>query len=96
MTMRLNAYVGGYSAPKEEPRTAINSGGSETNFSTVILPPVDATKPFATCQAKAAISGHTLHPHSGGGFLLGSCGDYIEFGTLTAVDAFLNRVGGNS
>jgi len=91
----LTAYVGGHDAPKEKPLTAINSGGSETNFSTVILPPVDtASKHYENLRAIAAMRGHCLNRH-GNVFLISRWGHCKQFDSLAEVEAFLIQIGGS-
>jgi len=91
----LAAYVGGYSAPEEKPHGAQHTEGP-TDTSTVILPVADTgDKQFKTLQAQAALAGHRLQRH-GNVFLISRWSHAKEFGTLIAVAAFLDRVGGNS
>jgi len=89
----LTAYVGGYVPPIEKAPVAFNNGGQIGNINIPILTPADDAKQFATCQAKAAMAGHVLQRY-GDGFIVSRWGHTKEFGTLVAIDAFLNRVVG--
>ena len=92
----LTAYVWGGAAPKEKPHPhgADQHTEGPANNNTAILPlHADEAKATASVGARAALLGHTFHPH-GNLFVIGRWGYSREFDSLAEAAQWLDKIGG--